>query len=118
MEARDEEYLRGSGHYCSVTLQMTFMDVNLANIPAVVNLAIQLGVDRVKGHHLWAHFPHLKEQNLRRNASSIFRWNEVALKCADMAARHNVTVAAPFPTVSMDPRPVRLQNFEPLDPGT
>ena len=32
-----------------VTLQLTFMEVNLKEIPDVVRLAISLGVDRIKG---------------------------------------------------------------------
>jgi hypothetical protein len=33
----------------SVTLQLTFMQVNLKEIPKVVKLATSLGIDRVKG---------------------------------------------------------------------
>ena len=53
IEIRDEEAERVGGNYCSVTLQLTFMEVNLKEIPDIVRMAIEYGVDRVKGHHLW-----------------------------------------------------------------
>ncbi len=39
-----------------------------------------MGVDRVKGHHLWAHFAQLKEQSMRRSKASIMRWNQEVTK--------------------------------------
>lgn len=76
------------GNYCSVTLQLTFMEVNLEEIPAIVVLAIDNGCDRVKGHHLWAHFDEIADQNLRRSRESILRWNAVAKQCRDYANAH------------------------------
>ena len=39
------------GNYCSVTLQLTFMEQNVDEIPSIiVALAIENGCDRVKGH--------------------------------------------------------------------
>ena len=73
------------GNYCSVTLQMTFMEMNLSQIPRVVELAIAEGVDRVKGHHLWVLFKEIKNQDLRRNKDSIRRWNKVVQECQIMA---------------------------------
>ena len=51
IRVRDVHAKEGS-NYCSVTLQMTFMEMNLEQVPKVVELAIREGVDRVKGHHL------------------------------------------------------------------
>jgi len=81
---RDEHADEG-GNYCSVTLQMTFMEMNLEQVPRVVELAIKEGVDRVKGHHLWAHFNEIKDQNMRRSKDSINRWNEIARECIEIA---------------------------------
>lgn len=79
------EHAASGGNYCSVTLQMTFMEMNLSQIPEVVKLAISEGVDRIKGHHLWAHFEEIKNEDLRRSADSIQRWNEVVKVCQTIA---------------------------------
>ena len=92
-------------NYCSVTLQLTFMEVNLDEIPAIVQLAIQEGVDRVKGHHLWAHFREIKDEDLRRSPESIARWNAVAQRCREIAAS----------TPRSNGRPIRLDNFFDLE---
>lgn len=76
------------GNYCSVTLQLTFMEKNLDEIPAIVAFAVESGCDRVKGHHLWAHFEEIADQNLRRSETSILRWNVVAKQCREYAASH------------------------------
>lgn len=63
------------GHRCRVSFQLTFMECNIRELPDMVRLAISLGVDRVKGHHLWAHFDELKALSLRRDTDAITRWN-------------------------------------------
>lgn len=101
---RDEHAATG-GNYCSVTLQLTFLEQNLAEMPEVIRLASLLNVDRVKGHHLWVHFDEMCDQDLRRSRESIARWNETVRRCHQVAAQH--------------PRPngktVRLEHFRPLD---
>lgn len=64
-----------SGRRCRVTLQCTFMEANLGELPDLVRFAAELGVDRVKGHHLWVHFTETAEEDLRRDAASRRRWN-------------------------------------------
>ena len=66
---------------CSVTLQCTFMKRNLAEIPGIVKQAIGLGVDRVKGHHLWVHFPELENEDLRSSMRLRKLWNETVKEC-------------------------------------
>ena len=51
-----DAHAAGGGHRCRVTFQLTFMEANVAEIAGIVRLAAELGVDRVKGHHLWTHF--------------------------------------------------------------
>ncbi len=100
---RDEQAASG-GNYCSVTLQLTFLEENLPEIPALVRLAADLNVDRVKGHHLWVHFPEMRDQDLRRSPASVARWNATVDQCRAIAAEH--------------PRPggvpVKLEHFTPL----
>ena len=64
-----------SGHYCRLTFQLTFMENNMHELADIVGLAASLGVDRVKGHHLWAHFDEIKALSFRRNEAAAERWN-------------------------------------------
>ncbi len=76
LEVRDEVALQG-GNYCRVTLQVTFLEQNVEELPDLVRLAAHHGVDRVKGHHVWTHFPPLEGMSMRRSPDSITRWNRV-----------------------------------------
>ncbi len=73
------------GNRCRVTLQMTFMETNVGEMAEIVKLAARLGVDRVKGHHLWAHFSEIKPLSMRRSPDAILRWN-TAVRAAEQAA--------------------------------
>jgi len=101
---RDRHAAEG-GNRCRMTFQLTFMEVNLEEIPQIVRLAAELGVDRVKGHHLWAHFKEIAEQSLRRSPESVRRWNHVVLEARDMADAHRLP----------NGKPVLLENFFMLD---
>lgn len=70
-----EDYSSRTGKRCSVTLQMTFLETNLGDLYNLVDMSIDMGIDRVKGHHLWAHFDEIKDLSMRRNKDSIRRWN-------------------------------------------
>jgi glycosyltransferase involved in cell wall biosynthesis/MoaA/NifB/PqqE/SkfB family radical SAM enzyme len=82
---RDAHAARG-GNRCRVTFQLTFLEANLVELPDIVRLAIELGVDRVKGHHLWAHFDAVKDQSMRRSPEAIRRWNRAVLAARGAAA--------------------------------
>jgi MoaA/NifB/PqqE/SkfB family radical SAM enzyme len=73
------------GYYCRLTLQLTFMEMNLNEIPDLIRMAIKLGFDRVKGHHLWAHFKEITHLSLRRHRDAIQRWNRCVSLCTDIA---------------------------------
>lgn len=75
INVRDAHSAAG-GNRCRVTFQLTFMKVNYAELPAVVELAAGLGVDRVKGHHLRVHTAEMNSQSMRRDPEAIARWNE------------------------------------------
>lgn len=76
----------GGGNRCRVTFQLTFMEANVAELPDIVRLAAELGVDRVKGHHLWAHFGEIEKQSMRRDRQAIRRWNRAVLAAREAAA--------------------------------
>ena len=103
IQVRDEHVAAG-GNRCRVTFQLTFMEVNAAELPAVVELAAALGVDRVKGHHLWVHGPEMRGRSLRRSPEAIARWNEA------VAATRQVAEQRLLPDGSQ----VMLENVFPL----
>lgn len=71
---RDEHYQK-TGYYCRVTLQLTFMQNNMHELADIVKLAAELGIDRVKGHHLWAHFEEIKNLSMKASPESVALWN-------------------------------------------
>ncbi len=73
------------GNFCRVTFQLTFMEIGLEELPDVIRLAASLGVDRVKGHHLWVFFKEVEGQNMRRSYEAIEKWNATVEKA--LAAR-------------------------------
>ena len=60
IEVRDAHAARGDNR-CRVTLQLTFLESNVHELADIVRLGLELGVDRIKGHHLWAHFDEIEE---------------------------------------------------------
>lgn len=72
---RDEHFAK-TGYYCRVTFQLTFMQNNMHELADIVKLAAELGVDRVKGHQLWAHFDEIKHLSMKATPESILQWNE------------------------------------------
>lgn len=72
-----DAYAADGGNRCRVTFQTTFLDNNVAELPDLVKLAASIGVDRVKGHHLWAHFTQIRGLSMRRSLESVERWNRI-----------------------------------------
>ena len=79
------EWFNLNGHYCQITLQLTFLETNVHELADIVKLGIDLGVDRIKGHHLWAHFEEIKSLSMRRNKESIARWNDAVNRARAIA---------------------------------
>jgi radical SAM protein with 4Fe4S-binding SPASM domain len=91
VEYRNQHYKSG-GNYCRVTFQLTFMQNNMHELAEIIKLAAYLDVDRVKGHHLWAHFDEIKKLSMKADSSSINKWNgyvKEALEAADKYRRPN-----------------------------
>jgi glycosyltransferase involved in cell wall biosynthesis/MoaA/NifB/PqqE/SkfB family radical SAM enzyme len=105
IEVRDT-HAAGGGNRCRVTFQLTFLETNVGELADIIRLAANLGVDRVKGHHLWAHFDAIKRLSMRRSPSSVARWNEAVL--AARVAAHETRLP--------NGQPVLLENIFLLDP--
>lgn len=80
-----DAHAEAGGNRCRVTFQLTFLETNVAELADMVRLAVDLGVDRVKGHHLWAHFDQIREQSMRRSPEAIERWNQAVLEAREAA---------------------------------
>ena len=68
-------YFQENGYFCRVTLQLTFMQNNMHELADIIKLAASLGVDRVKGHQLWAHFEEIKSLSMKDSNDAIQQWN-------------------------------------------
>lgn len=101
-----DAHAAGGGNRCRVTFQLTFLESNVAELADMVRLAIDLGVDRVKGHHLWAHFDAIEGESMRRSPDAIRRWNQAVLEARAAAAERLLPTG----------RPVLLENIFLLDP--
>jgi len=42
----------------------------------IIRLAAELGVDRVKGHHVWTHFKEIEGLSMKATKESIAQWND------------------------------------------
>ena len=85
-----DQYAKEQNNYCRVTFQLTFLDKNVDELADIVKLAIQLGVDRVKGHHLWVHFNEIADSDLRQNESSVARWNKAVRNAQSIADKYRL----------------------------
>lgn len=103
IEVRDAHAAAG-GNRCRVTFQLTFLETNVGELADIVQLAARLGVDRVKGHHLWAHFSEIKGLSMRRDADAIRRWNDAVRDARAATRSHRLP----------DGREVLLENIFPL----
>ena len=93
------------GNRCRVTFQLTFLESNVGELADIVRLAVDLGVDRVKGHHVWAHFAEIEGESMRRSPESIRRWNAAVADAQRAAGERNLPNGLP----------VLLEHVFPLD---
>ncbi len=80
------EYYAKTKYYCRITLQLTFMAHTMHELPEIVRLAAGLGVDRIKGHHLWAHFEEIKPYDIPSNTKYWKEWNSYVVACYEIVA--------------------------------
>lgn len=81
-----DAHAEAGGNRCRITFQLTFLEANVAELADMVRLAIDFGVDRVKGHHLWVHFDEIRELSMRRSPEAIERWNQAVLEAREAAS--------------------------------
>lgn len=83
-----DEYFERTGYKCKVTFQLTFMQNNMHELADIIILAAKLGVDRVKGHHLWAHFDEIKSLSMKASKETIQQWNEYVLQAYEAQEKY------------------------------
>ena len=101
------DVFRECGRYCSLTLQMTFMQSNVDELADIVRLACELGMDRVKGHHLWTHFREIEHLSMKDSPARIEKWNRCVNDAFAALGKH----ARMLPSGKM----LRLENIVPLE---
>jgi MoaA/NifB/PqqE/SkfB family radical SAM enzyme len=101
-----DAHAAAGGNRCRVTFQLTFLETNVDELADIVRLAIDLGVDRVKGHHLWAHFEAIESLSMRRDPAAIARWNDAVARARAVAETHLLA----------NGQRIALDNIFPLDP--
>jgi len=98
-------YWKLNAYYCRITLQLTFMTNNMHEVTEIIKLAANMGIDRVKGHHLWVHFNELEKYSFESSLENKSKWNEY--------------VKAAFEAANIFYKPngdkVKLENFYPFD---
>lgn len=105
LRIRDNYALQGINR-SNITLQLTFMASNIDEVPGLIRLAIDLGVDRIKGHHLWAHFDEIKYLSLKHSQENIAIWNKVVQESLEIAATNFLP----------NGKSIILEHFTSLDP--
>lgn len=85
-----DAHAAAGGNRCRATFQLTFLEANVHELADMVRLAIELGVDRVKGHHLWAHFDEIRDESMRRSPESIARWNAAVIDAREVATNQQL----------------------------
>lgn len=100
-----DQIAQTGGNRCGLTLQVTFLEMNVQELPDLIKLAIKLGIDRVKGHQLWVHFPEVKGLDMRRSVDSVRRWNTVVDECEKIVDEER----------KEDGTKIVLENFSRLD---
>lgn len=100
-----DAHANGGGNRCRLTLQLTFLETNVHELADIVRMASDLGIDRVKGHHLWVHFEEIRALSMRRGADSVARWNAAVREARRAAAERTLP----------NGQHVLLENIFPLD---
>jgi MoaA/NifB/PqqE/SkfB family radical SAM enzyme len=103
-----DEVVSSGGNRCRITFQITFLETNINDLPQVIRLASEIGVDRVKGHHLWVHFDQIQHLSMRRSPEAISRWNQAVDSAIIAAERYRLPSG----------EKVLLENIFHLDPST
>ncbi len=88
----------------TITLQATFMKTNLYEMTGLLKTAIDMNIDRFKGHHLWITHLELEAQSLTKNLSTIKEWNKIVDKMKDIVEKKRL----------ISGKKIKLENVYPI----
>ena len=100
---RDKIRKKGINHP-TITFQTTFMKRNLKELRELLRLAIEMDIDRFKGHHLWITHPELENESLKQDWDSIKQWNKICEELYAIAENER----------SNNGRKIKLDNIYPI----
>jgi len=89
----------------SITFQVIYMRSNVQELPELLRLAIDLGIDRFKGHHLWVTWPEVESESLTKDRKSRKLWNQTVFQLKEIAST----------THSPDGNNIKLDNLHLLE---
>ncbi len=104
IKIRDDHAACG-GNFCRMTFQLTFLEENVHELADIIRLAASLGINRVKGHHLWIFTKEMETQSMRRSPEVIQRWNQTVEEALEAAEKNRLPSG----------EKVLLENIFPLD---
>lgn len=82
------QYYKETEFYSRITLQLTFLQNNMPELPEIIKLAAELDIDRIKGHHLWTHFPEIENLSFKKDVKSMEKWNKIVEKAFAAIEKH------------------------------
>ncbi len=82
------KYYRETGYYSRISFQLTFMQNNMHELPEIIKLAAELDIDRIKGHHLWTHFPEIEHLSFKKDEKSMQKWNKIVDSAYEAAEKY------------------------------
>jgi hypothetical protein len=89
---------------------MLYNHYYIPDLPKLVKWAIDLGIDRVKGHQLWVFHPELEHDLMTRSVESRREWNAVVQDCRRIASD---TPLPPKPKHAHNRRThIKLEHFD------
>jgi MoaA/NifB/PqqE/SkfB family radical SAM enzyme len=70
------QYFEQTGYFCRITFQLTFMQNNMHELADIIKMAAKIGIDRIKGHHLWTHFSEIENLSMKATKENVAKWNK------------------------------------------
>ena len=89
----------------TITLQITFMKTNVDELSDIIKMAIDLNINRVKGHHLWMTWPELVDELLTNETLSQRKWNKTVKKLMNIIDKYRL----------INGKKIQLDNFYPIN---
>lgn len=81
----------------TITLQMTLFNFNYTELPELIQLAKEKGVDRVKAYHVFSYSDEIDKFSLMANPAELEKFEEVRFKSLELARKIGMEVSIAEP---------------------